>query len=191
MNSAFSHFDDRYDHRAILAQSSRAETMSTTEGGNMKKYQDNVWQGSGFFHRLVMPMLLLLTALAAGCGGSADTTNGTGSTSAVSIKLNTPADITDVSADIYDNNVSGLITGVTLKRWKDNWLASRPAGITGKLVILQVTAGEQVPIVPTPTTGPTTTCTAAYCYFQSTNAATPNNAPTNVLVFLAAGPEWV
>jgi len=36
MNSAFIHLDDRYDHRAKMAQSSRAETVSTTEEGNMK-----------------------------------------------------------------------------------------------------------------------------------------------------------
>lgn len=135
----------------------------------MKKYQDNVWQGSGFFHRLVMPMLLLLTALAAGCGGSADTTNGTGRINAVTIKLNTPADITDVSDDVsYDNNIHGLITGKTLKRWKDNWLANRPAGITGKLVILEVSTGE-----------------SGYAYIA------PPTGSLNVFSYLAAGSEWV
>src|SRR5665811_1017953 len=178
MNSAFIHLDDRYDHRAKMAQSSRAETVSTTEEGNMKKYQDNDGQGRGFLHRCVVPMLLLLTALVAGCNGSADTTNGTGSTSTVSIKLNSPADITDVSADNYNNNVSGVITGATLKRWKDDWLNQRPAGITGKLVILQVTAGEAV--------GATGAYTAQYLYFQSNNQS--NNF--NVFTYLAASAEW-
>jgi len=150
----------------------------------MKKYQDNNWQGSGFLHRCVMPILLLLTALAAGCGGSADTTNGTGSTTAVSIKLNTPADITDVSADNYDSNIHGLITGATLKRWKDDWINQRPAGITGKLVILQVTTGEQVPVVPA-TVPPTTTCTGGYCYIA------PPAGSLNVVSYLAAASEWI
>jgi len=132
----------------------------------MKKYQDNVWQGSGFFHRMVMPILLLLTALLAGCNGGVDTTNGTGSTTSVSIKLNSPADITDVSDANYDNNIHGLITGKTLKRWKDDWINQRPAGITGKLVILQVTPGE-----------------TGYEYFQSNNL--------NVFTYLAASSEWV
>jgi len=135
----------------------------------MKKYQDNVWQGSGFFHRLVMPMLLLLTALAAGCGGSADTTNGTGSTSAVSIKINSPADITDVTtADDYSTNVHGMITGATLKLWKGNWLANRPAGITGKLVILEVAIGE-----------------TGYAYIA------PPAGSLNVFSYLANGAEWL
>ncbi len=138
----------------------------------MNKYQDNVWQGSGFNYRLVMPMLLLLTALLAGCNGGVDTTNGTGSTSAVSIKYNSPADITNVSADNYDNNVSGLITGVTLKRWKDDWINQRPSGITGKLVILEVTLGE---------TG-----------YQYIVPATTNVTPQqNVVSYLAASSEWV
>ena len=143
----------------------------------MKKYQDNDGQGRGFLHRCVMPMLVLLTALVAGCNGGVDTTNGTGSTSTVSIKLNSPADITDVSADNYNNNVSGVITGATLKRWKDDWLNQRPAGITGKLVILQVTAGEAV------ASGVPATYTAQYTYFQSNNL--------NVFTYLAASAEWV
>ena len=134
----------------------------------MKKYQDNDGQGRGFLHRCVMPMLLLLTALAAGCGGSADTTNGTGSTSAVSIKHNSPADITNVSDADYNNNVSGLITGATLKRWKDDWLNQRPAGITGKLVILEVTTGE-----------------TGYAYIA------PPAGSLNVVSYLAASAEWV
>lgn len=134
----------------------------------MKKYQDNDGQGRGFLHRCVMPMLLLLTALVAGCGGSADTTNGTGSTSAVSIKHNSPADITNVSDADYNNNVSGLITGATLKRWKDDWLNQRPAGITGKLVILEVTTGE-----------------TGYAYIA------PPAGSLNVFSYLAASAEWV
>jgi 3-mercaptopyruvate sulfurtransferase SseA len=139
-----------------------------TEEGSMKKYQDNDWQGSGFLYRCLMPMLLLLTALVAGCGGSTDTTNGTGSTTAVSIKLNTPANITDVSADNYDSNIHGLITGATLKRWKDDWINQRPAGITGKLVILQVTTGEP-----------------GYEYIA------PPAGSLNVVSYYAAGSEWV
>jgi 3-mercaptopyruvate sulfurtransferase SseA len=59
----------------------------------------------------------------------------------VGIKVNSAADIAQASADDYDDNVNGLITGTTLKRWKDDWANERPAGVTGKLVILQVSAG--------------------------------------------------
>ncbi len=149
----------------------------------MKKYQDNDGQGRGFLHRCVMPMLLLLTALVAGCGGSADTTNGTGSTSAVSIKLNSPADITNVSDADYNNNVSGLITGATLKRWKDDWINQRPAGITGKLVILEVTTGEVV------SSGTPAVITGQYSYIVP--ASTNVTAAQNVVSYLAASSEWV
>ena len=131
----------------------------------MKKYQGNDQQGSRLLrHCAAAPMLLLLTVLLAGCGGGEDKTNG--SITAVPIRLNSPADITNVSADDYNSNVNGLITGTTLKRWKDDWLNQRPAGITGKLVILQVTAGE-----------------TGYAYFQSNNI--------NVFAYLAASAEWV
>lgn len=143
----------------------------------MENYQDNDRQGKLFSRRCAAPMLLMLVALVAGCGsGSEDRNNGSIIT-AVAIRSNSPADITNVSADDYNNNVNGLITGKTLKRWKDDWLNQRPAGITGKLVILQVTAGETV------STGTPPAITGQYSYFQSNNL--------NVFTYLAASAEWV
>lgn len=80
-------------------------------------------------------LTLLLGLQGCGSGGS--------DTSAVASKVavNSPAMIAQESADDYDNNVNGVISGATLKRWIDDWAANRPAGITGKLVILQVTQG--------------------------------------------------
>ncbi len=73
-----------------------------------------------------------------GCGGG----GGEDTTALVKqIPVNAPAAIAQESDANYDNNVNGLITGATLKLWKDDWLANRPAGMTGKLVILQATAG--------------------------------------------------
>lgn len=72
-----------------------------------------------------------------GCGGGGEDTTAL----VKQIPVNTPATIAQVSADDYNLNENGLITESTLKRWKDDWLNQRPAGITGKLVILQVTAG--------------------------------------------------
>jgi 3-mercaptopyruvate sulfurtransferase SseA len=89
--------------------------------------------------------LVLVAAIGlAGCGGTEDNTVGYVSTpdGLVPIAINSPAQIAQESADNYDNNNNGMITGVTLKRWKDDWLNERPAGITGKLVILQVTIGD-------------------------------------------------
>jgi 3-mercaptopyruvate sulfurtransferase SseA len=76
---------------------------------------------------LVTAMLMLM-----GCSGSHDTTGGgTGMT------VNTAAQIAQTSDASYNNNVNGLITGATLMNWIDDWATNRPAGITGKLVILQ------------------------------------------------------
>jgi 3-mercaptopyruvate sulfurtransferase SseA len=72
-----------------------------------------------------------------GCGGDEDT-----SSVASQIVVNTPAAIAQVSADDYEQNVNGLITAATLKRWKDDWATERAKlGLKGKLVILQVAAG--------------------------------------------------
>jgi 3-mercaptopyruvate sulfurtransferase SseA len=83
-------------------------------------------------------MTVLAMALSLqGCGGDEDT-----SLTASQIVVNTPATIAQVSADDYENNVNGLITAATLKRWKDDWPTERAKlGLTGKLIILQVTAG--------------------------------------------------
>ncbi len=80
--------------------------------------------------------LCLATPFLAGCSGSEDASNG-----GTGIVVNAPAAIAQESADDYEANVSGLITGATLKRWKDDWLNQRPAGIAGKLIILQATIG--------------------------------------------------
>ena len=91
----------------------------------------------------MMGSLLLAGVLLAGCGGE-DSTIGVSTPpdgDPVRVFVNTPAQIAQVSADDYNDNVNGLITGATLKRWKDDWLNERPAGITGKLVILQVSTG--------------------------------------------------
>ncbi|MGE0080601.1 MAG: sulfurtransferase [Thiohalomonadaceae bacterium] len=57
------------------------------------------------------------------------------------LKVNTPAEIAQVSAVDYDENENGLITANTLRRWIADWELNRPAGIKGKLVILQLTPG--------------------------------------------------
>ncbi len=72
-----------------------------------------------------------------GCGGGGEDTTAL----VKQIPVNTPAAIAQVSDDDYNLNENGLITGATLNFWKANWLDNRPAGITGKLVILQVTIG--------------------------------------------------
>ena len=93
----------------------------------------------------MMGSLLLAGVLLAGCGGE-DTTTGyvdVPGSDPVPIVVNTPAQIAQVSADDYDDNVNGLITGATLQRWIDDWQSNRPAGITGRLIILQINNGPE------------------------------------------------
>lgn len=83
-------------------------------------------------HGIALLTLAGLALVVAGCNSDNGMTT---------VTAHTPAQIAQTSADNYDNNVNGLITGATLKSWKDDWVTNRPAGITGKLVILQLTAG--------------------------------------------------
>ena len=97
---------------------------------NLKQLIDIRGRRSGRF----VIVLGLLSALAA-CGTENDLASSSGELSDVS-------DIPQTSADNYDDNVNGLVTGNTLKSWMTDWTANKPAGITGKLVILQTSAGE-------------------------------------------------
>ncbi|MFO7592467.1 MAG: rhodanese-like domain-containing protein [Pseudomonadota bacterium] len=84
--------------------------------------------------------LLGATALIlAGCNGSEDSSPGEETLP----DGNSPAAIAAASADNYDDNTYGLITGSTLASWIDDWESNRPAGITGKLVILQQGEGPE------------------------------------------------
>lgn len=110
-----------------------------------------------------------------GCGGGGSSSQGT--VEGVTYTINTPAQITKASADDYNQNVYGLVTAQTLKRWKDNWVSERPAGITGKLVILQVSAGS--------TSGVNGVANAAYI---APNGTLENNAL--VVTYLTNSGEW-
>jgi 3-mercaptopyruvate sulfurtransferase SseA len=105
----------------------------------------------------------------AGCSGTEDVSG-----KATAIVTNSPAAIAQESADDYSTNVNGLITAATLKRWKDDWLNQRPPGITGKLIILQATAGEKDAAIPP---------TYDYSYIK------PNG--TTVFTYLSPSSEWI
>jgi 3-mercaptopyruvate sulfurtransferase SseA len=117
-----------------------------------------------FRSRRIVAMLAMapLIAVLPACSGddAADTT-----APAATIKINSPADIAIESAADYNANVSGLVTGKTLKRWKDDWANQHPAGVTGKLVILQTSAGE-----------------AGYEYIKTNGQ--------NAYTYLSAAAEW-
>ncbi len=81
-----------------------------------------------------------LAAVLAACGG-AGSDEDRSSGALATIVVNSPAAIAQASADDYEANANGLITATTLKRWTSNWVANRPAGVTGKLIIFQASAG--------------------------------------------------
>ncbi|HEY8942416.1 MAG TPA: hypothetical protein VIM59_19635, partial [Cellvibrio sp.] len=92
---------------------------------------------------LTATLLITLGLSLVGCGGEASKKEPDTTTPPVAqIKVNTPKDIAQESAENYDDNVNGVITGKTLKRWIGNWEKERPQGITGKLVIFQATKGR-------------------------------------------------
>src|SRR5690554_999434 len=98
----------------------------------------NLWVGflSKSFTKLLLILLPVTALILSGCGGERSEAK-TGS-----LSKSTPAQITNVSKDNYDDNVNGLITYKTLKGWLDNWQQNKPAGINGKLVIIQQQIGD-------------------------------------------------
>ncbi|UJR79519.1 hypothetical protein [Sandaracinus amylolyticus] len=63
---------------------------------------------------------------------------GTDASTGDDVQVATAADLARESAADYATNTYGLITGATLGRWVRDWAATRPAAITGDLVILQI-----------------------------------------------------
>jgi 3-mercaptopyruvate sulfurtransferase SseA len=117
---------------------------------------------AGMRGRLYTLLAYVAAILAAGCSsGGEDTSNG-----GTGIKINTPAAIAQESADDYNANVNGLITGATLKSWISDWVNNRPAGIAGKLVIFQAAADA-----------------AGFEYIK------PNG--TTVFTYLSPSSEWI
>lgn len=99
-----------------------------------------------------------------GCNGTEDSDSNESVIGSVPVpEGNSPATIASESDANYDNNTYGLITGDTLASWINNWTANRPAGISGKLIILQTDDGEGV--------------------------ITPNN--TDVFTYVVGSSEWV
>lgn len=89
-------------------------------------------------HARLTGLVLSASVLLIACGSESTVREAAG---AVAVKTNTPAEIAQQSADDYNANLNGLITGRTLKRWISNWERERPAGITGNLIILQASEG--------------------------------------------------
>ncbi len=56
--------------------------------------------------------------------------------------LSTPAELAQRSADLYQDNESGLIHPETLSRWLSNWETERPLSVEGDLVVLQLGRAE-------------------------------------------------
>jgi len=107
----------------------------------MNKQMNRGWTG-------LAALTLVLSLQGCGGGGGEDTSQTKNLLLSTPVSVNTPQDMANEhlaeSHDDYNENLSGLITASTLKRWKDDWVNQRPAHITGKLVILQVSSGGTV-----------------------------------------------
>src|SRR5690554_2846073 len=142
----------------------------------------NINFGAKFLNKPIK--LTVLTLLSAsllamtGCGGERSEAKN------ASLTVNTPAQITNISKENYDDNVNGLITHNTLKKWLDNWEENKPADISGKLVILQQGKGQ--------TTGaefikPNNKNT--FTYVDSGWLETRNNGVMNIPSIVLSGPS--
>ncbi|MCW9004933.1 MAG: sulfurtransferase [Gammaproteobacteria bacterium] len=89
-------------------------------------------------------MWLLLVGFAISVTGC-DTENDLNTSSTVTLPdMVSPASLTTTSADDYNDNIYGLITGATLATWIADWPNNKPYGLASdsKLIILQASAGE-------------------------------------------------
>lgn len=120
--------------------------------------------GNGFGGWQLWAAVAFSTLLGA-CGGGSDGEDRSGG-SVKTITARTPAEIAQASADNYEDNVNGMITAARLKSWLSDWPANRPPGVTGKLIVFQVTAGP-----------------AGAEYVK------PNNL--NTFTYLAPSSEWI
>jgi 3-mercaptopyruvate sulfurtransferase SseA len=84
--------------------------------------------------RGLVGLVAATTIVLAGCSGTEDAMQG-------AYPKAVAASLATVSADNYDDNEYGLITGSTLTGWIDDWAANKPANINGELIILQVSDG--------------------------------------------------
>jgi 3-mercaptopyruvate sulfurtransferase SseA len=132
------------------------------EENKMNTQQLGATVGAILNRRAGLAVAACLALASCGGGGGEDTSSG----NVVKIVVNTPQTIAQASADNYNDNVNGLVTAATLKRWMSNWTANRPAGISGKLVIFQATVGP-----------------AGAEYIKANN--------TTVFTYLSPSSEWI
>lgn len=88
--------------------------------------------------KLAASAALVAGIILVGCGGGGGSS---GTVNGVTYTINNAGQIAQESDANYNNNQNGLITATTLKNWIADWTNNRPAGVTGKLIILQVAAG--------------------------------------------------
>lgn len=90
-------------------------------------------------------LLGVTTLVLAGCNGSEDSDSDSSSSSeseAVTYPAASAASLATTSAADYNDNEYGLITGSTLMSWIDDWATNKPSGISGELIIIQVSEGS-------------------------------------------------
>ncbi len=84
--------------------------------------------------------MLGVTFVLASCG-SEDDTAARGSADSTRQTTARAADLAQESGRDYADNANGVISGNTLQGWLDDWMANRPDGISGNLIVLQVADG--------------------------------------------------
>ncbi|ODU40755.1 MAG: hypothetical protein ABS92_11950 [Thiobacillus sp. SCN 63-374] len=150
----------------------------------MNKQMNGGWAGAAV-------LSLMLGLQGCGGGGGEDTSQTTNLLLSTPVSVNTPQDMANEhlaeSHDDYNDNLSGLITASTLKRWKDDWVNQRPAHITGKLVILQVTPGGTVAGVPAAYIKPDNTNVFTYLTNSGEWTETRDNGVTVTVTMVASG----
>lgn len=123
-------------------------------------------------------LLAASTLVLAGCGGERKNAS-----SANALKVNDPASIVNESAANYDDNVNGLITHKTLKKWINNWDQNKPKGIKGKLVIFQQAKGQAGEEFIKPNN------TNVFTYVESGWLETRSNGVMNIPSIVLSGPS--
>lgn len=77
---------------------------------------------------------LAASLMLSGCGSDGDSSS---ETTVNGVKIYTPAEISMKSNRDYNQNTYGVITAQTLNKWINDWEHNKPAGVDGRLVVLQ------------------------------------------------------
>ncbi|TGL61364.1 sulfurtransferase [Leptospira sarikeiensis] len=96
---------------------------------------------------------ILLLILFASCGAPDYLTPYQKLALTIPVQVFETSQLVGVSNSDYNENTHGLITASTLESWRSNWNRNRPAGISGRLIIFQISSGTSSGSFIRPDTG--------------------------------------